>query len=123
MGNRQGNTRSIQPFLLKYVNELSYEETINVNQIFNTVIAEIDNEGPVVCKMYFDIEKVWATMQEDIANEIDRLQSLFSLHSQPNILPYNSCYLRGRNCILIMRQFITYNLREKMIQKLTVMEK
>ena len=57
MGNKQGSSRSIQPYLYKYANELTYEETINVNTIFTTVIGEIEDEGPVVCKMYFDSTK------------------------------------------------------------------
>ena len=105
MGNKQSN-RSIQPFLLKYVNEISYEETINRNAIYNSVIAEIENEGPVVCKIYFEQDKNKRNeIFNFVLNEINDKQQNLNLYSHPNILPYHSTYVRDKY-ILIFRQYM-----------------
>ena len=122
MGNKQSN-RSIQPFLLKYVNEISYEETINRNAIYNSVIAEIENEGPVVCKIIFGRDEAKRNeLFGWIQNEINEKQQNLTLYSHPNILPYHSTYVRDKY-ILIFRQYVWFNLRERMSQKLELIEK
>lgn len=120
MGNKQ-SARSIQPFLLKFVNELIYVETINTNIIYNSVIAEADSL-PVVCKMYFDSTKTIDEIYQMITEAIVRTKISFNINSHPNLLPYDACVLRN-NCILIMRQYMCYNLRDRMIQKIPKIQK
>lgn len=50
------------------------------------------------------------------------MRATFTINSHPNLMPYHSCSLRS-NCVLIMRQYICFNLRERMIMKLEMMEK
>ena len=120
MGNKQ-SARSIQPFLLKYANEITYLDTINTNIVYNSVIGEVDSL-PVVCKMYFDSPKAIEEIYARVKETIDETKKIFEPISHPNLLSYDSCYLRN-NCILIMRQYMCNNLRDRMIQKIPIIQK
>ncbi|CAI2359602.1 unnamed protein product [Moneuplotes crassus] len=119
MGNRQ-SARSIQPFLYKYANELSFVETMNT-ALISTVVVEID-ELPIVCKMYFDSPKVIDEIFHSVKEYIENMREMFDSNSHPNLLLYDSAHLRN-NCIMMMRQYMCNNLRDRMIQKIPIIEK
>jgi serine/threonine protein kinase len=72
--------------------------------------------------MYFDSTKTIEDIYNMVTEEIERIKSAFDINSYPNLLPYDACILRN-NCILVMRQYMCYNLRDRMIQKIPKIQK
>ena len=123
MGNKSSKT-SIQPFLLKYKNEFSYVRSMNKNYIYNTILAEVEDEGLIVWKLMFSKSRIEANaLYESISVEIEKMQEAFHIHSCPNILPYNWCNIKANSWIMIMRQYMHENLRNKINQKWEIIEK
>lgn len=83
----------------------------------------MEDEGPVFCKLHFSkIEDDWFRQFE---SDINRIKDAFNLYKHPNVLVYDKIFNVQKKAILGVRQFICYNLNEKMhrIPKLTLMEK
>ena len=86
-------------------------------------IATLEDEGPVFCKLHFSkIEDDWFKQFE---SDVNRIKDAFNLYKHPNVLVYDKVFNIQKKAVLGVRQFICYNMNEKMhrIPKLTLMEK
>jgi hypothetical protein len=112
---------------------LTIKESVKINikqnnflgdtKIFYSFIATLEDEGPVFCKLHFSkIEDDWFTQFQ---SDFNRIRDAFNLYKHPNVLVYDKIFNIQKKAVLGVRQFICYNLNEKMhrIPKLTLMEK
>lgn len=93
----------LSTFFIKYYRDIAYVKLLRIlllssvgnNKLFKTVLGTMENEGPVVVKVYL-IDRKNKDIIDDLRVykiELERTQAIFNLTTHPNVMPYQSLIL------------------------------
>jgi len=118
-----------EEFIKKFTEDLTFKKVLSTHTMYTSVLAEIEGDGLVVCKIRCDNFKDKTKDNEmelkSVKRRIEAFQSIVYKEIHPNLLPIEKFETLSIGVTMAFRQYVFHSLKDKLAQvpKIEIIQK